>query len=660
MIKPKTSMTNIDVAAWVSETQEIIIGSRIINIYQLEENTYLMKIHSRVGEKINIVIEPSRRIHITRYVKEADYKTIPPIVAKLRKHLRGGIIKDVYQLGLDRIVIFEVIKANTLYKLIIELIPRGVLILTNGEENIVMASKYMELKDRAIRVGIKYKPPPPSTNMLQIDISEFKTLLYKGVDIVRGLVKYIGLPGEVAEDILARLNIRKTLNPKELSHDDCNKLYNYIKNFIIEIKEKKNIKPCHIIVDEKPITVLPFSPVKIPKEAKIKEFSNFNDALDEYFTAALKEQLAEKELKELQTKIKKLEKSIVEQEKQLHKHIEELEKRRKVLQKIYEKYADLENLWNRVLESFNQSRWNGLKKFREIVEVNKRKGIVGVKINDLKAELDIRKSFHENVIELQQKVKELERKIERIKEAIREVKKKKEKIKVEGVEVRKRIELKIRKKEWFEKYHWIITTNGFLAIGGRNAEQNESIVRRYLEDKDIFIHADIHGAPAVILKTMNKEPKDEDIKDAALIAAAYSRAWKEGLMSIDVFWVKGSQVSKTPPPGEYLAKGAFMIYGKKNYIRNVELKLAIGIRLSREEYKVIIGPEELISKQAICYAVIIPGDIEVPSLAKALLNMWIRKCRDEELKMLIKNVNINDIIQRIPGKSKILKVECYC
>ena len=75
------------------------------------------------------------------------------------------------------------------------------------------------------------------------------------------------------------------------------------------------------------------------------------------------------------------------------------------------------------------------------------------------------------------------------------------------------------------------------------------------------------------------------MQECADATACYSRAWKLGLATLDVFYVKPEQVSKEPNPGEYVAKGAFIIRGKTNYLQP-ELKLAISVSNS----KIIAGP----------------------------------------------------------------------
>ena len=38
----------------------------------------------------------------------------------------------------------------------------------------------------------------------------------------------------------------------------------------------------------------------------------------------------------------------------------------------------------------------------------------------------------------------------------------------------------VRRVYWFEKFVWFITTENYLVIGGRDAQQNEILVKRYM------------------------------------------------------------------------------------------------------------------------------------------------------------------------------------
>ena len=80
---------------------------------------------------------------------------------------------------------------------------------------------------------------------------------------------------------------------------------------------------------------------------------------------------------------------------------------------------------------------------------------------------------------------------------------------------------KKKKTRWFERYRWFFSTDGFLVIGGRDAETNEELVKKYLEPRDLFLHADVHGAPAVIVKSQGKEIPEPTLREAAQFAVSY-------------------------------------------------------------------------------------------------------------------------------------------
>ncbi len=188
--------------------------------------------------------------------------------------------------------------------------------------------------------------------------------------------------------------------------------------------------------------------------------------------------------------------------------------------------------------------------------------------------IDPSKSVFENAARYYELSKKYRKKAERLKEYLQ--KKKKDQCR----------SAQVRKKEWYERFYWFVTSGGFLAIGGRDAKTNQIVVRRYMEPKDLYFHADIHGASSVILKR-GQEAKEADIYETCVFAACYSSAWKYGLLVCDVFYVKPEQVSLSAPSGEYLPKGGFLITGEKNIVKHVELKLEVSY--DEEKEKLIVG-----------------------------------------------------------------------
>ena len=166
-----------------------------------------------------------------------------------------------------------------------------------------------------------------------------------------------------------------------------------------------------------------------------------------------------------------------------------------------------------------------------------------------------------------------------------------------------KVELK-KVKRVFTNYRWFITSDGNLVIGGRDAESNDSVVKKYLGEKDLYFHADIHGAPSVVMK-VTKEPTQKGIEEAAQFSWCMSKAWNTRIGNGSVFYVTKSQVSKTPESGEYLARGAWVIRGRKNYITHLNLELAVGFQKYENREYVVAAPISAISGMKV---IIVPGD----------------------------------------------------
>lgn len=154
-----------------------------------------------------------------------------------------------------------------------------------------------------------------------------------------------------------------------------------------------------------------------------------------------------------------------------------------------------------------------------------------------------------------------------------------------------------RKPLWFEKFNWFITSDNYLVIAGRDAQQNEVIVKRYLRPGDAYLHADVHGAASCILrakrrrtggvdggKTQTLPLSEQALREAGNFTICQSSAWSSRMVT-SAWWVEPHQVSKTAPTGEYLTVGSFMIRGKKNYLppSQLEMGLAVLFRLGDDE-----------------------------------------------------------------------------
>ena len=143
-----------------------------------------------------------------------------------------------------------------------------------------------------------------------------------------------------------------------------------------------------------------------------------------------------------------------------------------------------------------------------------------------------------------------------------------------------------RNANWFEKFIYFISSEGYLVLGGKDAPQNEMLYKKYLKKGDKYIHADLDGAASVIVKNKPGMPESpippSTLSQAGTLAVATSSAWdSKAVMS--AWWVDASRVSKTTPMGDLLPDGSFVIQGQKNYLPPAQLLLGFGIMFKVSE-----------------------------------------------------------------------------
>jgi predicted ribosome quality control (RQC) complex YloA/Tae2 family protein len=232
----------------------------------------------------------------------------------------------------------------------------------------------------------------------------------------------------------------------------------------------------------------------------------------------------------------------------------------------------------------------------------------------MEIKLDFTRSAQENANSYYQMAKRLAKKKEGAEKAFHELEKRLKLEKEKPQELEKKRILKLEKKEWYEKFHWFFTSDGMLAIGGRDAHQNEILFSRHFEEKDLFFHADVFGAPVVILKN-GTNAKDETKKEVAQFAASYSRAWQSMLKSVDVYALRKEQVSKSTGKGS-LGTGSFLMKGEREWYRNTALALVAFVKEGKLNIVPRITFEKLVQKST--SVVIMQGEQKKSDAAKQI------------------------------------------
>ncbi|MAE13900.1 hypothetical protein CMO92_05010 [Candidatus Woesearchaeota archaeon] len=224
--------------------------------------------------------------------------------------------------------------------------------------------------------------------------------------------------------------------------------------------------------------------------------------------------------------------------------------------------------------------------------------------------LDLRKDVDENAASYFEKAKKARKKVEGALKALEMAREKK------GVLEKKRAVLKkvVRKQEWFESFRWFVSSESVLVIGGRDAQSNETVIKKYAAKGDRVLHTDMAGSPFVVVKFSESKGGEKTIREAADFVACFSRGWKKGMASLDVFVVDSDQVTKKAKAGESMPTGAFMIYGDTKYVEN-SMNFGVGWWKDR----VMGGPVRAVRKQCGKFVVeVIQGEAKQSDVGKAI------------------------------------------
>jgi predicted ribosome quality control (RQC) complex YloA/Tae2 family protein len=602
---------------------------RLQNIYDINAKTYLFKL-ARPDFKELVLIESGIRVHSTQYERE---KPLQPssFAMKLRKHLRQRRVSIVRQLGRDRVLIFE-FNGNPLptlnYRLVCEFYAAGNIILTDGENTILSCLRMVKVdEENEYRVGAKL-------NFMEVDdLAESKSsvlttqelcqlaISYPKDPIKRLLSSRTAYPTQLVEhalllskwpagERLSQKNAENAVRVLEIAESvflDLMQCNEQIKGFLIRDNENR-------FLDLQPVPLAQY-PVDT-----IEEFKTFNEAADAYFSS-LDEQrtLQRTEAAQLAAE-KKLQSVAQEQE----ARIEQLEKSQHLARLKADRIMHYQSLVDAAITVVNSGIASGMdwlelehvitdekqrrnpvasaisgldfptnhiimRLYQESQLFENEDDIESVTINPEETNplyLDIRidlgltamaNARHYYTTKKQSATKQ-EKTVAATTKAIKSAK-----IRIkQDLDTAKKLTpqlAKLRKSFWFEKFHWFISSENLLIVAGRDMHQNELLVKKYLRSTDIYVHADMHGAPSVIIKSPGNKPEEEypsTLAQAGYMALCLSKAWDSKVV-INGWWVWGDQVSKSAPSGEYLTTGSFMIRGRKNMLPPAQLVYGVGI-----------------------------------------------------------------------------------
>ena len=652
-------MSNVDIYTISNELNNLLSGARVDKSFQPTKDIVVMRFHVPGTGRVDLIMQCGSRIHISQYPLE-NPTTPPTFPMLLRKRIKGAHVESVKQHNFDRVVEIKV-KKDKYYTVIVELFDKGNIILLDDENNIILPLKRKHWSSRDISSKKEYLfPEERGINPITTTEEKFKQIFKETEsDVVRTLA-INGFGSLYAEEIIERANeieeIDKNTPNNELTDGQISNLYKGFKNLFDNLTEEA-IKP-QIVKNGNKEDVVPINLIKYDGFEK-KYYASFNEACDEYYSKKVNTDIKSIKENAWNKKVNKFEKRLRLQKETLdnfNKTIDESQHKGEI---IYSNYTTIENIINVV----NQARSKDYS-FKEIGKTLKnakkegmpeaqiyesidKLGVLTLKIDDTSLIIDPKLTIPENAENYYEKAKKAKRKtkgaliaIENTEKQLENIKSKKDSA-MENIAIpKKRVKKNLK---WYEKLRWFVSSDGFLVVGGRDANSNESVVKKYLETNDIYLHADIHGATSTAIKLNGSKPNDNLLKESSEFAASFSSAWSKGFTYQDVFWVHPDQVTKTPESGEFLPKGSFVIRGHRNYIRSAKVKLAIGI-VDYEGKRIMAGPIDAVEAHCDNYVVIKPGFTKKEAIAKKIIN----QINEDDL------ITLDDIIRVLPsGKCDI-------
>jgi predicted ribosome quality control (RQC) complex YloA/Tae2 family protein len=668
----KASMTNFDIFAMISELTHRLRGSELKNIFEFNDKFFFRFRTKKEGTQI-LVIDPGKSIFITKYKRE--FPPSPSGLCKVfRIHIKGKWLKNIYQYDFDRICVLEFEAHEKVYTLIVELFSKGNIILLSPENKIYVAKNYKKMRDRDIHPGIEFQFPPSSgKNFLEADLDWIETQLIerKEKDIVTLVSRTLNIGKLYAQEVCLLGKIDFDAKPDDISEKTIKQIISGVKKLRAVIQtENLEAKNYYNEKTSELVDITPF-PLLVYKDYKEVTQESFSIALDEYFSTIDVDKISSKELSAEQKKIKHLEEVRRKQEDHLKQMDKQADDEKEKGNLIYQYLGEVDELlqtitdarrknvsWKEIKEKLMSAKEKQMKGARLLKKIHEKNKQVIVELDGKAITLDFLKSASDNANEMYKKAKKAESKKPGAQKKIDEFNERIKKLEqgLDELSKKEKIMIETRERDWFEKFHWFKSSDGFLVLAGKDLRSNNNLVKKYLEKADLFLHADVHGASVVVIKSDGKDIPQSTIDEAAIFSVVYSKAWKDGLSTLDTYWVKDDQVSFSAPSGEYLAKGSFIIKGTKNVLKNIPLEIAIGIVIEEKWAYAVGGPlkaleaMENITKTKIIK--LIPGDTIKSKMAKTIVSKFIEKL-DENDAAKVKATALNDLITIIPGNSYI-------
>lgn len=693
----KRELTSVDIAALVTELRGYQ-GAHVEKVYLYGDALLRFRMRDAETGRLELLVEvgDQKRAHLADPTHVPDAPERPPDFAmQLRNRLDGTRLTGVDQFAFDRVLCLEFAGADRSVTVIVELFGDGNLVVTTADREVVQCLRTVRLKSRTVAAGAQYEFPSERFEPFAADPETFTARIRQSdADIVRTLATQLNFGGLWAEEICSRGEVEKTLDVADLDQETLDTLYDVVSD--IGRRVRSGTLDPRVYTDpesgDEPVDATPLA-MQEYRHLESETFETFWGALDTFFTSIdTGAETATGQQPDFEAEIEKRQRIVTQQREAIEEFSEHADLERRRAELLYAHYDLVDEIlrtvreareegrtWEEIADRLAAGRDREIPAAQAVVGVDGDDGLLRIELEDVQVPIDPSIGVEKNADRHYQEAKRIQEKREGAEEALEETRTELEALKerretwspdgaaddtepghADDVDWLSQSSIPVRRdEEWYERFRWFHTSDDFLVLGGRNADQNEELVKKYTEPGDRFLHAEAHGGPVTVLKATGPSEAaravdipEQSRQEAAQFAVSYSSVWRDGHFAGDVYEVAPSQVSKTPESGEYLEKGAFAVRGERTYHRDVAVGVAVGVQCEPET-RVIGGPPPAIQPRTATTVTLEPGRYAQNDVATRIYRTFRERFDDTGF---VRQIASADEIQRFlpPGGSRLL------
>lgn len=534
----------ITLYAVISELRAHILNGFVQKIHQPAPDLLALQIYA--GEKSKVLISSSAdaRAHLTAQSYEN-----PPMPSAfcmlLRKYLEGGLVEQVEQSGLERVLDLWIRRSGDLYLLRSELIGnRSNVILL--KDSIILGALHTKRGTRSFLNHTHYEPLQTQNKLdpfgLTRDQLSGLAKQHSELTLAQLLSKNLdGVGQRTVKELLHRASLDSERICTSLSANELDLLFRVIEDSFNKLKTGQNEASLYW-KDDVPFDCTPFD-YQIYQELRCEKFKSISEAMDAAYQGREQEPIAKK-LQQLQ--------------KHLNDQIKKIERARDQSARDLEKAAKYEEV--KELGDILMSHLQSIKKGQHEIELEDFSG------KSRKIELDPTMNAVENAQHYYERYKKLKRGLEKITERLSELN-----LELEHLE---NLQVNLEQAETLDELRELqaeldlgenfsaksvrssqkqsvtstlsgprkIVADGYSIFIGRNGRQNDALIRE-ANREDLWFHAKDRPGAHVVLRTNRQQDVPERIVErAAELAAFYSKG--RGSAHVPVLYTRVKYLKK--------------------------------------------------------------------------------------------------------------------